>query len=278
VQFDVQVSPSAEGPKLKLSCPDRTSVVPLAQLIGSLRTLTSKVVEVAAERERGAGREVSCKAGCGACCRQLVPISRVEAREMPSLIAGLGEAHRSRVMARFADAIARLRASPVWERLERYASLPFIERQALSLDYFQLGIACPFLENESCSIHPDRPLICREYLVTSPAQICGRVATEGEKIVRVALAAHVFGALGRLEARERGALSTVPLVLAPSMDFDDDERKMTAPEWVGLLMQEIGNIREERVARLQADEALEAGQKLPDAGAGPAPGVGGTAR
>jgi Fe-S-cluster containining protein len=31
---------------------------------------------------------------------------------------------------------------------------------------------CPFLEDESCSIHPDRPLVCREYLVTSPAELC----------------------------------------------------------------------------------------------------------
>ncbi|MCC6539421.1 MAG: YkgJ family cysteine cluster protein, partial [Bryobacterales bacterium] len=38
--------------------------------------------------------------------------------------------------------------------------------------FFALGIACPFLENESCSIHPDRPLICREHLVNTPAEWC----------------------------------------------------------------------------------------------------------
>ncbi len=38
--------------------------------------------------------------------------------------------------------------------------------------YFHLGIACPFLEDESCSIHADRPISCREYLVTSPAVNC----------------------------------------------------------------------------------------------------------
>jgi Fe-S-cluster containining protein len=46
---------------------------------------------------------------------------------------------------------------------------------ALGLDYFRLGIACPFLEDESCSIHPYRPSACREYLVTSPAENCARV-------------------------------------------------------------------------------------------------------
>ena len=46
------------------------------------------------------------------------------------------------------------------------------ERAALSIEYFKFGIACPFLEDESCSIHPDRPMACREYLVSSPAENC----------------------------------------------------------------------------------------------------------
>ena len=46
------------------------------------------------------------------------------------------------------------------------------ERTELAYEYFKHGIACPFLEDESCSIHPDRPMACREYLVSSPAENC----------------------------------------------------------------------------------------------------------
>jgi hypothetical protein len=42
----------------------------------------------------------------------------------------------------------------------------------LAVDYFHARVPCPFLENESCSIHPIRPLVCREYLVTSPPALC----------------------------------------------------------------------------------------------------------
>jgi len=42
----------------------------------------------------------------------------------------------------------------------------------LAIDYFHAAVPCPFLENESCSIHPFRPLSCREYLVTSPPALC----------------------------------------------------------------------------------------------------------
>jgi hypothetical protein len=49
---------------------------------------------------------------------------------------------------------------------------------ANSARYFNVGIACPFLDDESCSIHPDRPLACREYLVTSPAENCSHPAED----------------------------------------------------------------------------------------------------
>jgi hypothetical protein len=47
----------------------------------------------------------------------------------------------------------------------------------LALEYFYQRIPCPFLENESCSIHPIRPLVCREYLVSSPSEHCADPAT-----------------------------------------------------------------------------------------------------
>ena len=53
-----------------------------------------------------------------------------------------------------------------------------LKHHQLSSQYFDLQIACPFLENESCSIHVDRPSICREYHVTSPAERCSRVYQE----------------------------------------------------------------------------------------------------
>jgi Putative zinc- or iron-chelating domain len=45
------------------------------------------------------------------------------------------------------------------------------------LRYFALGIACPFLEEERCTIHKIRPLRCREYLVVSPAANCAQPAS-----------------------------------------------------------------------------------------------------
>ncbi len=53
------------------------------------------------------------------------------------------------------------------------------DRELVDGAYFALGVPCPFLEDESCSIHPERPLVCREYLVTSPAELCAGPEQEG---------------------------------------------------------------------------------------------------
>ena len=48
----------------------------------------------------------------------------------------------------------------------------------LGLRYFALGIPCPFLEDERCTIHQIRPLRCREYMVASPAENCAHPETK----------------------------------------------------------------------------------------------------
>jgi Fe-S-cluster containining protein len=256
VQVDLQITPGIDGPKVSMRCSDRTAVVPLSQLLSALRSLTNAVVDAALERERSAGREISCQAGCGACCRQLVPLSITEARQLPKLIEGLSDAHRGRVQARFNDAISRLRASSLWDRLERYATLSRDERLALGMEYFRLGIACPFLEDESCSIHPVRPLICRQYLVTSPADHCTNPSAE--TITRVPLSANVLGALIHIEAQEADPPQTAPLVLAPILKLGEGESKKPAPDWMGRLLAQIKTLRDEQIAAGKQDSAPDA--------------------
>ncbi len=82
----------------------------------------------------------------------------------------------------------------------------------LAREYFKVRAACPFLEEESCSIYPDRPLSCREYLVTSPAAWCRD--PESGTIEKVPLDAKATQVLFRFDDGEgKGALSWLPLVL-----------------------------------------------------------------
>ncbi|KAF0105626.1 MAG: hypothetical protein FD144_264 [Rhodospirillaceae bacterium] len=190
--------------------------VPAADVVPALQGLVNAVV-AAAE----AGKAISCRKGCGACCRQLVPISRTEAERLLSTVAALPAERRAVLEDRFAAAEVALAAADLKERKGR-------PDRELSTAYFALGIPCPFLEEESCSIHPDRPLVCREYLVTSPAELCAGPAQEGVAPVpvpKVSLAAR-----GLQDERE----DWFPLALL--MDWAKRRpgagARRTGPEWI----------------------------------------------
>jgi Fe-S-cluster containining protein len=152
-----------------------SAAVPATEIVPALQGLVNAVV-AAAEAE--AGKAISCRKGCGACCRQLVPISRTEGEALLALVEAMPGERREVLGQRFAAAEAAIMQAGLAERAGR-------GDRDLSLAYFALKVPCPFLEDESCSIHPDRPLVCREYLVTSPAELCSGPAQEGVTPVAV---------------------------------------------------------------------------------------------
>jgi Fe-S-cluster containining protein len=131
------------------------------------------------------GKAISCRKGCGACCRQLVPISRTEGERLLDLLERLPSAQREAAVARFTAAARSLTQAGLAEALLDPAKRAGKTDRELSVIYFAQHIACPFLEKESCSIHRDRPLVCREYLVTSPAELCAGATQEGVTPVAV---------------------------------------------------------------------------------------------
>jgi Fe-S-cluster containining protein len=136
------------------------------------QAITDELTARGIAREAAAGRSISCKPGCGACCRQPVPLAAVEARGIAALVAAMPDAQRDAVTGRFAAARTALDAAGITTQAAEIAAMDRATRDAYGRRYFRLGLACPFLEAENCTIHPDRPLSCREYLVTSPASAC----------------------------------------------------------------------------------------------------------
>jgi Fe-S-cluster containining protein len=209
---------------VKLSGPDwqlearmtvPTGPTRLRYLLPMVQSLTDAMVDstVGAVEERG--ERVSCTKGCGACCRQLVPIAEVEARHIRDLVEALPEPRRSQVRARFAEARRRLEEAGMLDVLLRRAEWPVGAGQEIGVAYFRQGIPCPFLEDESCSLYADRPVACREYLVTSPAENCARPTAETVHCVPMPLP--VWTSLARFDEVPPGAryLRWVPLILAP---------------------------------------------------------------
>src|SRR5262249_31406248 len=118
--------------------------------------------------------------------------------------------------------------------------------RSLGMGYFNLGIACPFLEDESCSIHPDRPLACRQYLVTTPAENCTHPTAD--TIRRVPLPVSFFGAMRAID--EQAAPPTpgwVTMLLALEWAAEHPEGPPPRPgmawlqEFFGLLASRAGS-------------------------------------
>lgn len=199
---------------------DQTELLPI------LQQFDNEVVALAEEETTRTGKKISCCAGCGACCRQLVPVAPAEALRLASLVASMDEPRRATIERRFADAVAAYEAAGLVERFGAACEIPDEQtRGELGLAYFRVGVACPFLENESCSIYADRPLACREFLVTSPAENCRHPGPDN--IERVKLPAQLSETLYRFgPTGERQAARWMPLVMSVQYAADEAEGKL----------------------------------------------------
>ena len=148
---------SWQGRELSASVTLPSEPVSPRRLLPMVQNFTNALVGMGENFVESAGETVSCKAGCGACCRQLVPVSETEARHLRDLVDAMPEPRRTAVRERFADAKRQLDATGLLSKLEKPNE--HTRDTAIGMDYFRAGVACPFLEAESCSIHPDRPLV-----------------------------------------------------------------------------------------------------------------------
>jgi Fe-S-cluster containining protein len=148
-------------------------------LLPILRNLSNSMTDIAVRNASLLGEQLSCREGCGACCRQAVPITPAEARALAEWLDKQPEDRQTVLRERFRRAAARVEESGIAKGIRKLG--PESSREAtheLGLRYFALGIPCPFLEEERCTIHEIRPLRCREYLVVSPAEHCAHPQTK----------------------------------------------------------------------------------------------------
>ncbi len=194
-----------------------TAVVPagqtnLTQILPVLQSLDDSLIAGVTAQLSEAGHKVSCKAGCGACCRQMVPLTIFEAEALSAWIRTLPEGRQEELARTFHQALLKLAAAGLIDRMTSVDWLAESESaRQVALDYFYQGVACPFLQDESCSIHSIRPLVCREYLVTSAAEHCQDPATLQTVPVHLPLRlSRVLNAVGAVvEGEYRG---WIPLV------------------------------------------------------------------
>jgi Fe-S-cluster containining protein len=160
-----------------------------AQLVDALpvaRAVTHALTDIGEAVASEQGQTVSCRAGCSACCRQhIILVAPVEALALARLVKALPAKRREVVRRRFAAALRRLTDLGLLDgnvplgRSSLQTPIPPGAKTdeadlwwELSRGYAEAQVACPFLDDDKCSIYEDRPVVCREFLVTTPAERC----------------------------------------------------------------------------------------------------------
>lgn len=227
-----------------------SDIVPLA------RALADRIIASARGRLERDGTPVPCRVGCDACCRYLVPISVPEAFRLREEVFALPASERHEVIEHFISASQQvLNAAP--PDVGDYAHSPgrFGEGDRLGRIahwYTSLGVGCPLLHEAACSVYPQRPLVCREYLVTcSPAE-CRRPEAAGACSVR--LPASVAESLAQLAAEVEGT-DPEAVILPLALLWTQENRDRGERTWpAGELVSRLGDI----LARTSADSGRDA--------------------
>jgi Fe-S-cluster containining protein len=211
--LDVHVQLTLKGRPVALDMSVPAGEVTLGQLLPALwqagESLIAAGIKVVAEQ----GKAISCRKGCGHCCRQPVPIAPAEARALLRLVNGMPAERREKIRRRFAAAIREFEEAGIAEELRMRGFWEKGHTLEVGLRYLALRIDCPFLEDESCTIYLDRPLACREHMVTTPAENCENPSADNVRTVDLP-AGPVWPAISRLEQADDERLNWVPLILA----------------------------------------------------------------
>jgi Fe-S-cluster containining protein len=214
----------------------------LDELLPLLLQLDDKAIEVAV-RKNPNGKSVSCAKGCSACCRaQPVPVTPPEAYALWKLVEGLPAERRQQIRDRFANRARRLESAGLKDVFLREEAMQDKNAARRAVEaYIGLGLVCPFLEDDACSIHPARPFVCRQYLVTSDPELCKDPLRTSVEVVPIPIRpAH---AMLEVTTRRLGLPgATVPLVLAlvyaekhrPRLEQEAPMKEVIG-EWLGYL-------------------------------------------
>ncbi len=245
-----EVTLSIGGRPLKIKLKAPAEPVGARPMLPVFRNITNAFVKFGIEGATTEGRTISCKAGCGACCRQPVPISEAEAFDIAEYVKNLPEPQQTEIKNRFDDAFNTLTSAGWFEKLNALPEKASKERRNLAMDYFGMEISCPFLINESCSIHKRRPLACREYLVTSPASHCWAPTPETIETVDLpATPSFIFREISS-PVDEKTKPNYLPLISA--LRFSENNREKsdlkTAENWLELFFEELSESRQEKEA------------------------------
>ena len=146
--------------------------ITLADLVPVAREIADLLVRIATKQRRQDGDCISCRKGCTACCRYLVPVSAPEAVCLWNKIRSMPEETRRRLLEPCIHTARTVLSAHQAARGDA-PSPPNTTLYQLGRWYAGLELPCPFLDKKVCAIYGLRPIVCQEHIATSPVRYCG---------------------------------------------------------------------------------------------------------
>ena len=212
-----------------------TGVIPITDIVPVLRSLGEQAQALEVSKTLQTGKSISCQKGCAACCQRImVPVSPPEAFGLADMMKTLPQDHRERIEHRLTETRARLHTAGLLPLLQDLAESPRQKSDAevdpINRAYYALRIPCIFLENDACSIYEHRPAACREYLVTSPANLCEDTEKNDIEVLHIPLRAGTILSLLWADLTG-GPVRLMPLPVA--FEWADTHQDINTPTWKG---------------------------------------------
>ncbi|PYS89267.1 MAG: hypothetical protein DMF62_07625 [Acidobacteria bacterium] len=195
--------------------------------------MADSFADIGIQAESEAGKHVSCKAKCASCCHQAIPVSEVEAYYIADLVAAMPEPRRTEIVSRFAKTLEHFKTIGWFDDLHSSKAGSMKGAERLVLWYFNEQIPCPFLEDSMCSIYEQRPIACREYLATSPAENCSSPSAEGVRLVGLPIKpSTTMKQLTEGEASKRAGFLLLIMALEIAKKYPETFPEKTGEQWM----------------------------------------------
>jgi len=193
-----------------------------AVLAQSLATELAMAVLKRLEKE---GEFVLCRKGCSVCCGYLVPMAVPEVFRFRDAVLALPAKQGEDVLRRCLKTAERILAGG-FEGLDPTGPAGAdgqIDINRLARWYGGLGLRCPLVADGLCTLYPQRPVACREHIVTDSALACNVNRTSESHAVGMPV--NIVQVLGQLAAELEGAdIEAVMLPLALPWAEENIER------------------------------------------------------
>jgi len=208
----------------------------LADIVPLARRLSTKLAVLFLEMLRENGQSIPCCKGCSACCSYLIPLSVPEVFRLREELLAIPSSKSSRILNSYIIAAKKI-LDKSHEDIDanKLTKNNLTQTDEIIKWYANLKLTCPFLSDGLCMLYKQRPLACREHMVTGSSFFC-QPDHRGKPNV-VPMQVSILEALGLLTAElEQSDVEAVILPLA--LPWAQDNLWRSRQTWPAVTMVE----------------------------------------